>query len=311
MSVAHHDPVDRADGGDFGGGADEEELVRDVEHLAGHGLLDHNIAQLLGQGDNRVPRDPGQDGGSKRRGKNLAVADDENVFAAALADVARHVERNALGVAVGRGFHLDQLGVHVVCGGLGHAGQGVGGHPVPGGDANVDAPFQGFLTQVGLRPLPGQQVDLDRVLERIHAHLAVSAQDQGANVAVLRLVDAHQLDLGLLELLAGIVELDAVDLARIHQPVNVLLEAEDRRPLRGLIATDALEQAGGVAHGVRGHVDGRALPRYELSVAPDFLIVADRHDGSSSSPRSFLTGGCPAFEARVRQPSSAETTPGL
>src|SRR5205085_1812085 len=104
----------------------------------------------------------------------------------------------------------------------------------------------------------------------------------------------------------GIVELDAVDLARIHQPVGVVLEAEDCRPLRGLIAADSLEQAGGVAHGVGRHMNGRALPRYKLSVVPDFLIVADRH-GSSFSPPFPPAAASGFVEARIRQPPSAET----
>ena len=43
-TLADHDPVDRAHGGDLGRGADEKELVGDVEHLARHGLLDHGVA---------------------------------------------------------------------------------------------------------------------------------------------------------------------------------------------------------------------------------------------------------------------------
>src|SRR5438093_13212395 len=37
LSLAHDDPVNRADRSNLGGGADEEDLVGDVEHLAGHG----------------------------------------------------------------------------------------------------------------------------------------------------------------------------------------------------------------------------------------------------------------------------------
>ena len=57
---------------------------------------------------------PGRiDGGERRRVEHV-VADDEDVLAAAFADVAGDVERDALRVAVGDRFHLDQLRVRVV-----------------------------------------------------------------------------------------------------------------------------------------------------------------------------------------------------
>src|SRR6185295_8407349 len=51
---ANLDPVDRLDGGHLDGGAHEEHLVRDVEHLPGDGLLAHLEPQLACNRDHRV-----------------------------------------------------------------------------------------------------------------------------------------------------------------------------------------------------------------------------------------------------------------
>ena len=110
----------------------------------------------------RIARNAGQHRRAQRRSVDLAVAHHENVLAGALADIARGIEGDAFDVAVGDGFHLDQLRVHVIGPGLGHGGQGIGRHAVPTGDAHVHALGQRFLAQV-LAPFPTGDVDLDGV----------------------------------------------------------------------------------------------------------------------------------------------------
>src|SRR5690606_15840195 len=53
--------VDLAHRRDLGGGAGHEDLVGDVEEVAGEALLDDLVAALAGQGDHRVARDAAQD----------------------------------------------------------------------------------------------------------------------------------------------------------------------------------------------------------------------------------------------------------
>ena len=103
---------------------------------------------------------PGSTELPERRGLQHAVANHKKIFAGAFADVAVHVERDAFGVAVEDGFHLDELRVHVIRAGLGHRGQGVRRNARPGRNADVHS-----FTRVGaqiLAPRIIADVDLDR-----------------------------------------------------------------------------------------------------------------------------------------------------
>ena len=113
-AVADRDLVDRPDRRDLDGGADEERLVGDVEHLARQHLLAHREAEVARERDDRVARDARQDRGGQRRRVDDVVAHEEQVLAAAFAEVAVGVERDAFAVAFGDRFHLDQLRVGVV-----------------------------------------------------------------------------------------------------------------------------------------------------------------------------------------------------
>ena len=91
-----------------------------------------------------------------------AVADEEDVLPAAFADVAVDVERDALGIAVGDRFHLDERGVRVV-------GRGSSPSPaacsapcaVPRADLHVDALLERFRAEVGA-PFPHHDRGVDR-----------------------------------------------------------------------------------------------------------------------------------------------------
>src|SRR5262245_41170625 len=70
--------IDLADRGDLGGGAGEEDLVGDVELVAGDRLL-ANIDPLLAQEvDRGGAGDAGEDRGRSRRGADDAAFDDED-----------------------------------------------------------------------------------------------------------------------------------------------------------------------------------------------------------------------------------------
>ena len=105
-----------------------------------------------------VARDAVEHGVGQRRGVERAAANEEQVFAGALGEVAVDVERDAFGVAVDLGFHADELRVHVVGAGLGERGHGVGREAVPTGDADVGAIVAGDV----LAPGEVGDVDLDR-----------------------------------------------------------------------------------------------------------------------------------------------------
>ena len=58
----------------------------------------------------------------------------------------------------------------------------------------------------------------------------------------------------------------------------MLAEAENGGALLGVVATDALEDGGAVAHDVRKNVEGGVVPIDPLSVVPDFFGFLDGHD---------------------------------
>ena len=64
---------------------------------------------MAGDGEDAVAGDAGEGGVGQGRSVEDAVADDEDVFAGALADQAADVQGNALVVAVDFGFHADEL----------------------------------------------------------------------------------------------------------------------------------------------------------------------------------------------------------
>ena len=73
------------------------------------------------------------------------------------------------------------------------------------------------------------------------------------------------------KLLGGVGKLEVVEPGRLLEPVEVLAVAEDRRAALGLVAADALEDAGPVVEPVAEHVDLGVLPAHELAVVPDQL----------------------------------------
>ena len=55
------------------------------------------------------------------------------------------------------------------------------------------------------------------------------------------------------------------------EPLHVIGEAEDGRPLRRVVAADALEDAGAVVEPMRADVDLGVVPVDEPAVHPDLL----------------------------------------
>ena len=75
------------------------------------------------------------------------------------------------------------------------------------------------------------------------------------------------------DLLGRVGQRQVVELGRLLEPVEVVAVAEDRRAALGLVAADALEDAGAVVQPVAEHVDLRVLPGHELAVLPDQLSL--------------------------------------
>src|SRR5260370_27250583 len=143
-AFADLDVVDGTDGGDFDGGAGEEDFVDDVKHFAGDDAFLDGDLQVFGDSHDRVACDAGQDAGGERRSVKRAVVHEEHVHAGAFADVSFGIESDAFGVAVEAGLHADELRVHVVGGGFGHGGEGGGRGAGRGNDGDGDYSCGGF-----------------------------------------------------------------------------------------------------------------------------------------------------------------------
>ncbi len=235
---------------------------------------------MAGDGQHRVAGDAGESRVGQRRGVEDAVADDEDVFAGALADQAVDVEADALLVAVDLGLHVDELGVHVVGAGLGEGGHGVGRQAVPTGDADVRAAVAGDVFA------PGEvgDVDLDGRALGADADFAVAAQRDGPDVAGSDAVGLDHIDHAGAKLFQREGQLHAVDLGRVEQPLHVLGKPEDGRAVGLAVAADSLKDAGAVVDDVAHDVEGGLLPGNEVAVVPDFRGGLDGHGGVRIAP---------------------------
>ena len=207
FSVGDDDVVDGADGRDLGGCAGEKDLVGDIEQFTGDGLLDDGVAEVAGDGDNAVAGDAGESRVAELRSVENAAADYEDVLARALADQSVDIQGDALLVAVDLSLHMDELGVHVVCAGLGERGHSVGGETIPTGDANVSAAVAGDV----LAPGKVGDVDLDGRTLGADANFTIAAERDGADVARGNLIGFNHIDDGRAELVKREGDLHAVD----------------------------------------------------------------------------------------------------
>src|SRR5271157_3094305 len=234
------DLVHGADRCDLGCGPTEEQFVADVQHLARNNLLDDWNAEFVRDVQHRVASDAGQNAVAQRRRVDAVLMHDEDVLAGSLADVAVDVQRDALGIAVHDGFHLDQLRIHVVGAGFGHGRHGVGRQAVPGRNADLHAVVRIGRAEV-LTPLVVGNVNLGGRVERIDADLAITAQHDWADVTRRHFIGGDEFHRPLAKLVERIVQFDAIDLARLDQTTHMVLQAEDSRALWRVVATDSLE----------------------------------------------------------------------
>src|SRR5690606_35696128 len=104
-------------------------------------------------------------------------------------------------------------------------------------------------------------------------------------------VPLDRLEARLRQLRSAVRHVDAVDLAGVLQPSQVLRQAEDRRPGGRLVAADPLEDRRPELHGQTEHVHCRITPWDQLTVAPDPLRFLD---GSHAASCTFMDSapGC-------------------
>jgi hypothetical protein len=204
------------------------------------------------------------------RRDDLAVTDEVDVLAGALADEAPLVEQDRLFVACVGALGLGQNRVQVLTGGLGVRDQPGRRDPAPGRHLRPHPVLLALLAEVR-GPGPDGDEDIDRSALRVEAHLAVTAEGDRPDIAGAEPVPPDQLLGGLANLLERVWEWQVVELGGLGEPLEVILVAEDRRPDLRVVAADSLEDARSVVQPVREHVDVRLVPADELPVLPDQL----------------------------------------
>ena len=140
LAPAHGVVVDLADGHQLGRRAGQEHLVGQVQLAAVDVAVHHAVPEVLG--DRAITEravDPVEDARGRRGGGDLAVADDEDVLARALAHVADVVEQDRLLVPGLLALDLGQDAVEVLPGRLRVRDQGVAADAPPRGDLRANA----------------------------------------------------------------------------------------------------------------------------------------------------------------------------
>ena len=298
LALSDRKPVDRANRRDLRGRSGEEHLVGRVHHLAWNRLLLDVDVHFLRQLEDGKPGDSRERRSREGRRDEPVLPDEEEVLARALGNAPVVIERDPLVIAVRDRFHLDELAVRVVRGGLRHGGHRVRRDAHPGRAARVDALLEGVGAEI-LPPLVATDRHVDRVRERVDAERAVAAVDERPDVARLEIVRAHDLERRLLQLVDRVRNHHPVDLRGPEQAVEVIVEAEDRGPARRVVAAFPLEDAGSVVESVGEDVNLRVHEVDQLPVHPDFLDVFEAHralrlggnPNRNELPRSGLASG--------------------
>src|SRR5690606_24851821 len=121
---------------------DEEDLVGGVELIASDRALDDRDAELGEDRERRVSGDAAEDRAPEGGRRHLAVADDEDVLARGLADVALRVEHDGFVVAGREDLALREDRVDVVADDLALRHEAVDARALEGADLGADALLQ-------------------------------------------------------------------------------------------------------------------------------------------------------------------------
>ena len=250
----------------MGGGAGHEDFIGNPQFGAVNGSLDRGNAEFaLGQLHHRVAGDADEDVVVAGWGVDHAVVDDEDVFTAALGDMAVVVEHDRLVEAGGLGFGLGQGGVDVDAGDLGADGDRGVFCAAPGGGDDMHAAFG---VEVGA---PGDQEGEEVLGDAVQADAerVLRLVDHRADVEVLAEAGAlHELDGHRAEFVVAERQFHQQGVRGLAQALVVLAHAEDVE-LLGLgvpVGADALEDSGAVVQRMGHDADFGVGERHELAL---------------------------------------------
>ena len=264
---------------------DHEYLVREVEVGTDEQRLLDAVSEILGDLDDRVACDSGQDRHGQRRRVEDTVPDDEDVLAGPVGDVAVVGQHDRLVVAGPPRFHRRQHRVQVDPGRLGGVRDHVRPYPLPARDLRLDPLRLARLAEVRT-PGKADDHDVHRVPRRCNPELAVPVEGDRAHVTRRQPVDGDDLVGRRSDLLDRVREVHVEHLRRVREAYEMVGEAKYRRPRRCVVAANPFEYAGAVVEPVRGNVDLRVRPVDELAVHPDLLGLLHRAQLSFSLDES-------------------------
>ena len=234
-----------------------------------------DVAERACEVDDRVAGDPRENRHRERRRQEPPVLDDEDVLARAVGDVAVAGEHDRLVVAgpacLGRREHR----VQVDPGRLRDVRDHVRAHSLPARDHRGDSRLLTVLAEIGA-PGEADDDDVDGIAGRRDAELAVAVERDRPHVAGRQAVRRDELVGRLAEIRRRVRQVHVQHLGGVLETLQVILEAEDRRALLGLVAADALEDTGSVVEPVGADVNLRVGPVDEVAVHPDLVGLLHR-----------------------------------
>src|SRR5262245_57552384 len=136
-----------------------------------------------------------------------------------------------------------------------------------------DTVFQPLFPEIRA-PRPSRDCHTDRVRTGMQATLAFADEDQWSDVALFQLIGAHGSDARLHDLCGRKRNLQAKNVGRVEQTVDVLDQTEDGRTavLTG-ITPDSLEYANAVVQSMSEDMYLGFVPGHQGAVHPDLAVV--------------------------------------
>ena len=220
--------------------------------------------------------DPLQRPSTSRRGGNGPVANHEQVLPSAFGDLALWGQQDGLVVAGPDRLNLGHLGVDVVAAALRCGRHGVRVMALPRRDHHPHPVTDPLVAQVGA-PRPGGYGHIDRARQGVQSHFPVAQVSDRPDVAGRQAVDPHRLLHRVDQVVDRVGDVDAKDLCRPEQPLDVGSQPEHCRAPVGLVGPDPFEHTVAVVERVGKHVNVCVVPVDELAVHPDLGRLVDRH----------------------------------
>ena len=211
-------------------------------------------------------------------GVELAIPDDEEVFASPFGNIALGVQKHGFIVAISDGFLIGQNRIDIVAGRFGAhhgdvdmvAGEGRGLDPNPFGQA--------VFAKVGA-PRPGRDRQMNLIATRVDSEFFAADPDQWTDVAAFESIGADHFALRGLHGLAIKGHHHLENVTRLEEAASVFGKPEDACSSWGLVSPDPFKHPHAVVQRVGEHMDLGFAPFDQFAVKPNPTVaIRHRHD---------------------------------